>query len=320
MHCIFTLVLSACVGQTAAAASPFEFKEISPTGLQLSDGGQPVFVYNFGMVTSKGQPARLTRSSYLHPVYAPDGTLITDDYNPNHAHHRGIFWAWPEVTVEGKQGDMWTIKGPFQDRFVAWKARQTNGDEATLGVENGWFDGDRKFVKEDVTIVAHRAVDKRRTLDFTLRFEATDRPVEIEGTAEGNKGFGGFCMRFATPDGGGKKTVIRTEQGISAKDGVMCAPPLGRNQRLVQGQTGRGPRGRRCGESGPAPQRLAHAPRALLPERLLPGQDAGHAGAGQAAGAEVPRRVVLRQVGNVAIKVRTGQAPCPGRRRSHRSV
>ena len=59
-------------------------------------------------------------------------------------------------------------------------------------------------------------------MDFTLRFEAIDRPVQIAGTPDGKKGFGGFCMRFATPDGGGAKTVIRTEQGISAKDGVMA--------------------------------------------------------------------------------------------------
>jgi len=221
VHCILTLVLSAYFGQIAVTGS-FAFKEISPTGLQLSDGGKPVFVYNFGMVSGKDQPASMKRSSYLHPVCAPDGTVVTDDYNPNHPHHRGIFWAWPEVSVDGTKGDMWTINGPFQDRFVSWRARETNGAEARLAVENGWFEGDHKIVKEDVTIIAHPVVDRQRTLDFRLQFEATDRPVQIIGTSEGNKGFGGFCMRFATPDGGGAKTVIRTERGISAKDGVMA--------------------------------------------------------------------------------------------------
>jgi hypothetical protein len=236
MHCILTLVLSACVGQTVTASSPFAFEEISPTGLQLSDGGKPVFVYNFGMVSSAGQPASMKRSSYLHPVYGPDGTLITDDYNPNHPHHRGIFWAWPEVSVDGKKGDLWTIQGPFQNRFVAWRAREANASQARLVVENGWFDGDRKIVKEDVTIIAHAVAGNQRTLDFTLLFEATDRPVQIVGTSEGNKGFGGFCMRFATPDGGGKKTVIRTEQGISAKDGVMSRHPWAEISGIYKGK------------------------------------------------------------------------------------
>jgi hypothetical protein len=236
MHCILALVLGICVAQAPGSTSPFAFKEISPTGLQLSDGGKPVFVYNFGMVSAKGQPESLKRSSYLHPVYAPDGTLVTDDYNPNHPHHRGIFWAWPEVTVDGKTGDLWTIKGPFQDRFVAWRARETTAAEARLGIENGWFDGDRKFVKEDVTIAAGPAVDNRRTLDFTLRFEAVDRPVQIVGTSEAKKGFGGFCMRFATPDGGGAKTRIDTEQGTSAKDGVLARHPWAEISGVYQGK------------------------------------------------------------------------------------
>ncbi len=148
MHCILTLVLGACIAQgltgtAPAATGPFTFKEISPTGLQLSDGGKPVYVYNFGMVSAKGQPESLKRSSYLHPVYAPDGTLLTDDDNPNHPHHRGIFWAWPEVTVNGKTGDLWTIKGPFQDRFVAWRTRQTTAAEASLNVENGYIDTEK---------------------------------------------------------------------------------------------------------------------------------------------------------------------------------
>ena len=87
---------------------------------------------------------------------------------------------------------------------------------------SGWFDGDRKFVDEEVEIVAHTASAGRRLLEFTLHFEATDRPVEIVGTSEGGKGFGGFCMRFAPRDGGAAKTIIRTEQGIAAKDGVMA--------------------------------------------------------------------------------------------------
>ena len=74
----------------AAETKPeFTFREMSPTGLQLSDGGQPVFVYNFGMVLAKGFPESMKRSCYLHPVYLPMGHL-TDDFNPDHPHHRGI--------------------------------------------------------------------------------------------------------------------------------------------------------------------------------------------------------------------------------------
>jgi hypothetical protein len=215
------ILLAAGLAPLAGAESSFAFREISPTGLELSENGKPVFVYNFGMVLAPGFPEGMRRSCYVHPVYAPDGSVLSDDFNPNHPHHRGISWMWPEITVDGKKGDIWTLKGPFQQRFVRWVARETAGPAARLAVENGWFDGDRKFVKEDVEIVTQPAAKQQRVLEFTLRFEAADRPVQIVGTSEGKKGFGGFCFRFATPDGGGSKTIVRTDQGISEKDGVM---------------------------------------------------------------------------------------------------
>ena len=63
--------------------------------------------------------------------------------------------------------------------------------------------------------------DAQRAIDFTLRFEAVDKPVRIVGTAEGKKGFGGFCFRFAPRDGGAAKTIIRTESGPAPKDAVL---------------------------------------------------------------------------------------------------
>ena len=171
MKYLLAAIVGTGLASAAGAQTPLSFREIGPTGLELSDHGKPVFIYNFGMVLAPGFPETMRRACYLHPVYAPDGTLLTDDFNPNHPHHRGISWMWPEVTVDGKKGDMWTLKG-FQQRFVRWKARDTEGPQARLAVENGWFDGDRKFVKEDVEIVTHPAADGQRPLEFTLSFEA----------------------------------------------------------------------------------------------------------------------------------------------------
>jgi hypothetical protein len=124
------------------------------------------------------------------------------------------------VSADGKKGDIWTVKG-FRQRFVRWKARQSEGPLARLAVENGWFDGQRKFVEEEVEILTHPASGDRRTLDFTLRFAALDRAVQIAGTPDGKKGFGGFCFRFAPRDGGAAKTLIRTDRGIAKADGVL---------------------------------------------------------------------------------------------------
>jgi len=236
MSCTLALLLAAWAAPLAEPQPSFSFREVRPGALELSDGGKPVFVYNFGMVLAKGFPAGMKRSCYLHPVYSPGGVLLTDDFNPNHPHHRGISWMWPEVTVGGKKGDIWTVKG-FQQRFVGWKAREAAGGVARLAVENGWFDGQRKFVKEEVEILTHAVSDGRRVLEFKLRLEAADQPVQVAGTPEGKKGFGGFCFRFAPRDGGARKTIIRTDRGILEKDGVLARHPWAEISGSFQGRT-----------------------------------------------------------------------------------
>ncbi len=218
------ILLAAATLAQAGAESRFTFREITPASVELTENGKPVFVHNFGGILASNFPERMRRSCYLHPVYAPDGTVITEDFNKDHPHHRGIFWAWEVVTYDGKTDDVWTVKG-FRQRFVRWKARESDGPAARLTVENGWYDGERKFVKEDVEILAHPVANDRRVLDFTLSFEATDKPVTIVGTPDSRKGYGGFAIRTAPRDGGAAKTIIRTDEGISEKDGVMARHP-----------------------------------------------------------------------------------------------
>ncbi len=88
----FALSLTAALalGHATAADSPFAFKETTAASLALSERGRPVFVYNFGGILAEGAPETMRRSTYLHPVHAPDGTVLTDDFNPDHRHHRGI--------------------------------------------------------------------------------------------------------------------------------------------------------------------------------------------------------------------------------------
>ena len=235
--CVLSLpaVLLALCARPSAATEKFTFIETSPTAIELTDNGKPVYVYNFGMTLANGFPESMRRAAYLHPVYAPDGTVLTDDFNPNHPHHRGIFWAWPEITVNGKKDDIWSVQG-FHEKFVRWDARDTRHGVARLAVENGWFDGDKKFVKEHVEIVAHQAKGNRRVLDFTLRFEAVSDSVTIVGTPDQKKGYGGFAFRFATPDGGGSKTIITTDQGVSEKDGVMSRHPWAQISGIYHGK------------------------------------------------------------------------------------
>ena len=220
MRLLGCLLLFADLAWCAAAPGPFSFREADGVSLILSENAAPVFAYNYGAILSRGAPETMRRSTYLHPVYAPDGNPITDDFNPNHVHHRGISWMWPVVVVDGKTYDLWTV-GEIRQRFVRWMKRETTPQAAVLGVENGWYIGERKVVNETVEIRTYLASGNARRLDFTLQFEAAEAAIEIAGTPDQKKGFGGFCFRLAPVDGGAKATVIRTDKGALTKDGVL---------------------------------------------------------------------------------------------------
>lgn len=68
----------------------------------LKDGGDPVVVHGSRPVLRyratpasgpAGTPPLFTRSGYLHPLHAPNGAMVTDDFAADHPHQRGAFFA-----------------------------------------------------------------------------------------------------------------------------------------------------------------------------------------------------------------------------------
>lgn len=199
--------------------SPFALRETAPGSLELSENGKPVFVYNYGMQLANGAPESYRRSGYLHPVYAPGGTIVTDDFPRDHYHHRGLFWAWPVVNIDGTRHDMWLVKDVRQ-KFVRWIDRSTGDRSARIAAENEWIAGGRKVAKEFVEITVKPAEGSRREFELAVRIEALDKAVELSGSPDG-KGYGGIDLRFAPR----KDTVVTTDAGVEAKDTDMVPHP-----------------------------------------------------------------------------------------------
>lgn len=215
---LFTrLAVAAALSLPLWCQGPFRFRDVNADSVELSEAGKPVYVYIHGMVLANGAPEARRRSGYLHPVYAPDGTVVTDDFPRDHFHHRGIFWGWPILRVGGQRYNSWLVEENLKVRFVRWLARDARTRSALLSVENGWFAGDKRLVKENVEITAHPARFLRREIDLKITFEALDAPVELEGEPAQKKGYGGFSVRF----GPRQETVITTDKGVEARDTDM---------------------------------------------------------------------------------------------------
>ena len=226
MNCAYALLLAASTLSAREAKTEFTFQEISPSALRLSDGGQPVFVYNFGMVLAPGFPKAMERSCYLHPVYGPDGTVLTDDFNPDHPHHRGISWMWPDVRSTARRAISGCVKGASSRRFVRWKARETDGGDGEAGGRERLVRRRTRCVKEDVEISSTAWNDRRRSaanngLQAPRSRPSTDR-CRSSARRRARKVSAASVSASPPPTAAATKTVIRTEKGPSAKDGVLA--------------------------------------------------------------------------------------------------
>lgn len=218
-----TLAICLNLGPAAPAAESvsdhcFVFTNVTEQSLALFEGNRPVFVYNHGIIHQPGLPADRARSTYVHPLYGLDGEVLTDDFPKDHYHHRGLFWAWPHVRIDDQHYDLWMLHG-IEQRFQRWLAREVNREGAILGIENGWFVGQRKVMREQIWLQAAPATPDERFLDMELTWIPLLGPITLEGAEA--KSYGGLTLRFAPRT----HTVLTTPLGQGEKDLSMTRLP-----------------------------------------------------------------------------------------------
>ena len=139
------------------------------------------------------------RSDYIHPLYGLEGEMLTRDWpEGGHPHHRGIFWAWPEVDFGSEQGDIYALQRVF--------ARPTDGVQLTSGpvfaqivAENLWmWEDSLPIVREHSVIRVYRATPESRVIDLTLKFTALKDSITI--ATRRTDSYGGLNLRMQTPD------------------------------------------------------------------------------------------------------------------------
>lgn len=202
---------------TQAAEKPaFSFQPENKNTLTLLEGRRPVLAYNHGVITAKHVPkneGRRRRAAYVHPIWGLDGEVLTDDFPRDHYHHHGLFWSWPHVSIGGKHYDIW-MGVNIRHKFVKWLDRRAGPLAGELGVENGWFVGERKVMIERVWLRVFKADDKSQAIDVHLTWIPVDRPVSLLGAA--GKSYGGLTMRYNI--GPKNKPTITVPKGVTKED------------------------------------------------------------------------------------------------------
>lgn len=138
------------------------------------------------------------RSDYIHPLYGLNGEILTCDWpDASHPHHRGIFWAWPEVEYGTERSDLYALQRLFARPTGNIKC--TNSKEfAEITAENLWMWEERKpLVREWVTMRAYRVSEKKRVIDIKLNFLALEDSVTI--ATRFTNSYGSFNVKLANP-------------------------------------------------------------------------------------------------------------------------
>ena len=85
--------------------------EIDENRITLKSNQRDVLSYYHG---SNDPPEELDerykRGGYIHPVYTPEGVIVTNHLNPDlHPHHSGIWSAWTNTRFQDRSPDFWNI-------------------------------------------------------------------------------------------------------------------------------------------------------------------------------------------------------------------
>lgn len=183
------------------------------------DEEKKILTYCFGDQLRPGLDPKYIQSCYIHPLFSPDGRELTEDSPADHFHHHGLFWTWPVVRVRGQVTGTWEPRSPsLRQHFVRWLKREVIDRTFILAAENAWKLEEKEVVsKEMVYLRVHPPEKWGRLIDLELTLEALGEPLELQGTPDENKGYGGLCFRGGPLFTGATMT---TDKGILPEDAV----------------------------------------------------------------------------------------------------
>jgi len=218
-YTLFSSVLVSCSLKSQQGRAVFTFNT-TDQGIELLENNNPVFFYQRQPKSLAGE---FVCNNYLHPLYSLTGDTLTEEFPASHPHHRGVFWAWHQVYI-GQQhvGDSWIMKDVLFD--IVKSEIDISGQNAKLNLVVRWksplFRNGSPFLEEHTLITVRKQEKNIRMIDFDIVLKPLVTGVQLGGSEEKEKGYGGFSARIKTPPG----LVFTSSEGlVTPKEGQVRA-------------------------------------------------------------------------------------------------
>ncbi|MCL2744447.1 MAG: PmoA family protein [Planctomycetaceae bacterium] len=192
----------------------------------ISENGKPVIQYNYETVPlpegyldslKSGKQYAVPRSNYVHPLFGLNGKPITNDWADDHAHHRGIYWAWPEVGYKGELGDLHALQKVFARPTGKIETIKKDGALSLCG-ENIWkWKDEEPIVQETAAFTVYPLSTNGRKINLDFRFKCLVDEITLARRAQQH--YGGLNTRMAKLDEF-KSGWFREHEGDAAKTGA----------------------------------------------------------------------------------------------------
>ncbi len=83
-------------------------KDYKDMSLMMND--KPILSYRYAVTyPPEGVDPIFKRSGFIHPLYSPEGEVLTRIQAPDHYHHYGIWGPWTHTHIGDRQVDFWNL-------------------------------------------------------------------------------------------------------------------------------------------------------------------------------------------------------------------
>jgi hypothetical protein len=193
--------------------------------VHVTRDGRPVFQYRGGpgVLPSDDIKPAFRRGGYLHPVQTPSGTVVTDDYPPDHRHHHGVWFAWTKTEFQGRAPDFWNMgDGKARVEFEALETSWSGPVHAGVRARHAYVDlsgGARAVALTETWLARAYAVGRAGRGLHLFDLDLTQAPAAGAALVLPEYHYGGLALRGRREWDGKANASFLTSEGKDRSNG-----------------------------------------------------------------------------------------------------